>query len=105
MEVGTYNAVVYGDKIATDVATINDGQWHHVAVTISLNDNISFYVDGVLTSVSPLKVKGAGSNYAWLRVGQAGYTPLGNYFNGSLDEVQIYNRALSPAEIAGIAGQ
>ena len=39
------------------------------------------------------------------RVGQAGYAPLGNYFNGSLDEVQIYNRTLSPAEIAGIAGQ
>ena len=42
LEVGTYNAVVYGDKIATDVATINDGQWHHVAVTISLNDTYRF---------------------------------------------------------------
>ena len=56
------------------------------------------------TSVSPLKVAGLGSNYAWLRVGQAGYAPLGNYFNGSMDEVQIYNRALLPAEIAGLAG-
>ena len=104
LEIGTYNAAVYGNKIATDVATINDGQWHHVAVTISLNNNVSFYVDGVLTSVSPLKVTGAGSNYAWLRVGQAGYAPLGNYFNGSMDDVQIYNRALSASEIAGVAG-
>ena len=47
LEVGTYNAAVYGNKIATDVATINDGQWHHVAVTITLNSNVSFYVDGV----------------------------------------------------------
>ncbi len=62
LEIGTYNAVVYGDKIATDVATINDGQWHHVAVTIALNNNVSFYVDGASTSVSPLKVTGAGSN-------------------------------------------
>ena len=104
LEVGTYNAAVYGSKIATDVATINDGQWHHVAVTISLNNNVSFYVDGVLTSVSPLKVTGAGSNYAWLRVGQVGYAPLGDYFNGSMDDVQIYNRALSAGEIAGVAG-
>ena len=32
--------------------------------------------------------------------GQAGYAPLGSYFNGSLDDVQIYNRALSATEIA-----
>ena len=75
LEIGTYNAAVYGNKIATDSAKINDGQWHHVAVTISLNSNVSFYVDGVFSSVSPLKVTGVGSNYAFLRVGQAGYTP------------------------------
>src|SRR6185369_7886996 len=63
LEVGTYNAAVYGKKIATDIAKINDGQWHHVAVTISLNNNVSFFVDGVSTSVSPMKVTGAGSNY------------------------------------------
>jgi hypothetical protein len=105
LEVGTYNAAVYGNKVATDTTKINDGQWHHVAVTISLNNNVSFYVDGVLSSVSPLKVTGAGSNYAFLYVGQAGYTPLGSYFNGSLDEVQIYSRALSAAEIAVVAAQ
>ena len=93
------------NKVATDTARINDGQWHHVAVAISLNNNVSFYVDGVLSSVSPLKVTGAGSGYAFLYVGQAGYAPLGNYFNGSLDDVQIYGRALSPAEIAVVAGQ
>ena len=27
------------------------------------------------------------------------------YFNGSLDEVQIYNRALSSEEILGISGK
>jgi hypothetical protein len=96
---------VYGKKIATDAAKINDGQWHHIAVTISLNNNVSFFVDGVSTSVSPLKVTGAGSNYAWLLVGQAGYTGLGNYFNGSLDDVQIYNRALAATEVAGLAGR
>ena len=102
LQVNTYNAAVYGNKIATDVATINDGQWHHVAVTITLNTNVSFYVDGVATSVSPLKVTGAGSNYAWLLIGQAAYAPLGNYFNGSMDEVQIYSRALSASEIGGL---
>ena len=48
LEIGTYNAAVYGNKIATDSAKINDGQWHHVAVTITLNSNVSFYVDGAL---------------------------------------------------------
>src|SRR6185295_17611712 len=68
LEVGTHNAAVYGNKIATDATRINDGQWHHIAVAISLNNNVSFYVDGVSTSVFPLKVTGAGSNYAWLLV-------------------------------------
>ena len=58
LEIGTYNAAVYGKKIATDIAKINDGQWHHVAVTITLNSNVSFYVDGVSTSLLPLKVTG-----------------------------------------------
>jgi len=37
-----------------------------------------------------------------LRIGNASGT---EYMNGMIDEVRIYNRALSPAEMAGLVGR
>ncbi len=34
-----------------------------------------------------------------------GYCSSGEYMHGMIDEVRIYNRALSEAEVAGLAGR
>ncbi len=92
-------------------------QWQHVAVTISRASGApvgTFYYNGVALGPNPFTPI-AGTVYwtglpGWpcMDIGHA--TPLnggscGNcndYFNGVLDEVQIFNRALAPSEILGL---
>jgi hypothetical protein len=72
--------------------------WSHLAATYD-GSTLRLYVNGVQVSsvprsgVSSIEV-GTGA----LRIG--GNTIWGEYFRGLIDEVRIYNRALSAAEIA-----
>ncbi|MBS3137107.1 hypothetical protein J4232_01615 [Candidatus Woesearchaeota archaeon] len=75
---------------------IDDNQWHHVAVTINKSGTLFFYKDGVKD----------GPYTSWLfnvsSVGYIGarfYSYVQEYFNGTIDEVKIYNRALSDEQI------
>ncbi|CAG0951391.1 MAG: hypothetical protein OIN86_08545 [Candidatus Methanoperedens sp.] len=75
--------------------------WTHVAVT-SDGNTIRMYINGNLdpnTAVSP--AGGIYASNANLHLGAWQYSSTGKiaYFSGSLDEVKIYNRALSTSEI------
>ncbi|HXI71135.1 MAG TPA: glycoside hydrolase family 76 protein [Verrucomicrobiae bacterium] len=86
------------DTTIVSAASINDGAWHHcVATRQQATGSISVYVDGNLqatgsasrnTLIAPAK----------LLFGATG----GNYFNGSLDEVRIFSRALGSNEVAAL---
>ncbi len=86
---------------------INNLQWHNVALTRDATTGIvQIYVDGVLNASSGFDT-GAKSSAFTLIGGlsvrnSSGTLTGGNYFNGLLDEVRIYNRVLTPAEIADI---
>jgi hypothetical protein len=88
---GTYNT--------TAEANINDGNWHHLAATYNGSD-AKIYVDGVL-NVTNTNYSGdlPNNDYAlWIgRHYDASKTT--NFFNGTMDEVKIYSRALSAEEI------
>ena len=78
--------------------SVNDGVWHHVAATVSSNI-LSFYKDGVLsatTSVATLQ-----SSTQPFRIGRENATD--RYLAGLIDDVRVYNRALSAQEISTIA--
>ena len=78
-----------------------DGEWHFLAFTFDGN-YIKLYVDGRLVNES--KGHGTGSIYyegnvvAIARDGDYD----GGYFKGALDEIRIYNRALSEEEIKAL---
>jgi hypothetical protein len=78
---------------------INLNQWYHVAVTADSN-NIAVYVNGELKET---KITGFQLDYGTrpLFIGRTGEWCEG-YFNGVLDEVRIYNRALTEAEIQAL---
>jgi hypothetical protein len=81
---------------------INDGQWHHVALIIRTGQDVSFYVDGGLSSVDYLSTS-RGAFGSSVTIG--GTVPGdSNFFTGSMDEVNIYDRALSTSEMAGLYG-
>jgi hypothetical protein len=79
----------------------NLNQWYNLAVTRA-GSTFTIYVNGtpVSSATSSLPVPDAN---APLTLGEA-ESPPGNFFmNGSMDDVLLYNRALSAAEIAGLS--
>jgi hypothetical protein len=83
---------------ATDTTKINDGQWHHVLLVVNMGQNVQFYIDGKLSSTSSVYTAPGGDAYSDLEVGSCSYTPYAGYFTGGIDDVQVYNRALTAAE-------
>lgn len=95
----------------TDVATtassatgpvgsnLGDGNWHHVVVSIdrSIGGTRRVYLDTALGG-TPANLSNSISNAASFRIG-AGSTPT-LYANAMIDDVRVYNRALSAPEIA-----
>jgi hypothetical protein len=86
-----------------------DGNWHHLCGTWD-GSNVQLYVDGVSQGSVPLTNPANNNrplNFAYSWGGTGGPT---RFFRGLLDEVSIYNRALSATEIqqiyaAGTAGK
>jgi hypothetical protein len=77
-------------------------EWHHV---IGMFDgaNISVYLDGVLdTSVPTTEPIGISTTNMFIGDNSEA---TGRYWDGLIDEVMIYNRALSEEEILFLAGQ
>ncbi|MDH7600412.1 MAG: LamG domain-containing protein, partial [Sedimentisphaerales bacterium] len=79
--------------------------WHHVAVVIDgLNKQMWLYLDGELLASGPTNVipKDLGvTTQNWL--GRSQYA-ADAYLTGQIDELKIYDRVLSPAEVRYLAG-
>ncbi|MBN1671136.1 MAG: hypothetical protein JXR37_08900, partial [Kiritimatiellae bacterium] len=92
----------YGAGAVISAAALNDGQWHHVAATYSNGVNAALWIDGALQGTDPF----AGwDKTVWgldVRLGQPA-AGEGKYYEGLLDEVAVFNRALSSNEIASLA--
>jgi hypothetical protein len=81
-------------------AEISDTNFHHVAATQS-DSNVVFYVDGVAFSAGVFATTYTFSTSA--AIGARGDT-LVNSFLGVVDELSVYDRALSAPEIGSIYG-
>ena len=102
---GVLDVQVGGGKISGS-SLLTDGAWHHVAAVLD-NDGspnlteIKLYVDGVEEAVPGTSVAINTVYSVRVKIGVFGSTA--NYFNGWLDDVRIYSRALSEAEIQALA--
>lgn len=79
---------------------LEDGQWHHLAMTYDAagkTDNLRLYVDGKY-SASATGVGPVMQEEKAIYVG-GGAASTYECFRGSVDEVRIWNRALSEAEV------
>ena len=80
--------------VETGSNNIIDNLWHNVFATYD-NNYIRLYIDGQI--IDSLHVVGNINNVNDLFIGTR--NPLGEYFNGNLDEVQLWNKALNQSEI------
>ena len=91
---GTLRAEVNGGFIY-GTTVIDDGQWHHIACVLNNTDisNAKLYVDGVLENTGGSQSQTVNTSLSTnLNIG---YGRNNTYFDGIIDEVRIWNAALS----------
>jgi PKD repeat protein len=93
---------------AADSADLRDGAWHHISGVLDRGSSeLKLFVDGRLknsTSASGLgSINDSGSPLEIGRIFRQSWGSPGYYFNGLIDEVRIYNRALTASEVYALA--
>jgi len=85
----------------TGIKVVSYGSWHQVAVTYnSVSKSAKTYLDGILdNSATFTKTMNINTDGAWIGKCEWGTTDY-YYLKGSLDNLMIFNRALSASEIA-----
>jgi len=91
-------------------SAVTDGGWHHVGATITENatnssSDVRIYVDGQDDTQESTDPDAYNIVAGWDVT--IGYRPSQNdrFFMGQIDDVRIYDRALSPEEVAWLAGR
>lgn len=90
------------DYQATGATSINDGNWHYV-VCLWNGTTGSVYIDGNSTADGTGTMPTASSwPYGYATIGAAKYNSslTFQYYTGNIDEVGIWNRALSTSEMS-----
>lgn len=104
----TVNTAGTGAFRVSSVASINDGNWHHIATTV--NDTaVSHYIDGLLDSTGSHNTAGAvgdcsvraGSTAVYSQIAARANNAGGaaSWWQGTLDHVLVWNRALTEQDV------
>jgi DNA-directed RNA polymerase subunit RPC12/RpoP len=90
----------FGSRGHVIIFSLAADTWQHLMLTRDGNQVASLYLNGTLigTIAGSMPINYTANKY--LRLGR--WAQGGRFFNGQLDEIQIYNRALSAAEVQAI---
>lgn len=86
---------------------VNDGLWHHIAVLRDTNNQMYMYEDGILVSQEQGCIGTVCEGPNPLLIGRSNHygSIVQNALSGSLDNLRIWNRALSSVEIQQFMSQ
>jgi hypothetical protein len=94
----------WGSEESLNTAALSAGAWKHVTIVLVESTALGWlYIDGAVvvsnesTSQQPNDL--GAIDYAYLGKSQS---PADPYFDGKLDELRVYNRALSAAEVQAL---
>ncbi len=105
---------IFFNYLSISIPTLRNGLWHHVAVTVDRRvgnsttmGEIRWYHNGAeispLGTNNPINRPGSLANNSPLRIGtRTASSPLSGWFRGDIDELEIFNRVLSDAEVNSI---
>ena len=95
-----FGTEVYGAQDVPGTIIVNDDEWHHFALVRNGLNSVVLYVDGEPNATAGTVNFDPGDTQFRIGDGSAGYAPLkGGPFNGMIDDVMIFNRVLSAAEV------
>jgi PKD repeat protein len=86
-------------RIITSPTALNDGQWHQVVGTLS-SAGQSFFVDGKKVATDA-RTTGAQDYTGYWRIGGDNNWDGAPYFQGDIDDVSVYPKALSAKQVDG----
>jgi len=100
----------YGNKTNVGLSSLDytkrAGEWHHFVVVVDPT-TISWYIDGLYVHNTPITFGNPSvvqyMDYSSLKIGQ--YYQGGTLWNGNMDEIYIFDRALTPSEVDTIYNQ
>ena len=82
-------------------------QWYHIAAVMDSSNAVTFYFDGMSVGTVTGTLPAVADTDDVLQIGantaSGGSTPT-EPFNGLIDDVRVYNRALSASEVADLVG-
>ncbi|ROQ63318.1 glycosyl hydrolase family 2 [Streptomyces sp. 840.1] len=91
-----------GGKRARAEMTPETGRWYHL-VGVRAGDELKLYVDGSLAATAQAGTADASTGP--LSVGRAQYAgEKGDFWNGSIDQVRVYDKALTADEVSALHG-
>jgi len=97
---GKVKWMTYGDSqwgfSFTSNRTVNDGQWHHLVAVRESDGTGRIYIDGKLDASQAGTSRTLVRNFVYIG---ADMRDNNAFFDGQIDEVSIYNRALSPGDV------
>ncbi len=106
---------IRGGRLAFDVGWVGqvqsknrvaDGKWHHVAVSFNkATKQYKLYIDGRADGEKKLNVEDEVTSHV-VKIGRTSdnFPGKDNGFKGAIDDLRVYDRALTDAEVAHLAG-
>ena len=82
--------------VSVETPAVNDNSWQHIAATWDINGQIMLYLNGG----EPVSADHTGNDFQFSgRLRMGGPNSSQRFYIGSLDDVRLYNKVLSAAEI------
>ncbi len=89
-------------QVRTTSATMNDGAWHHIAITYagtSSATGVNIYIDGVLAEMTTVLNTLNATTINAINVQLSGREGTDSVYNGKLDEPSIWSTEMNLAEV------
>jgi hypothetical protein len=86
----------FHNSAVSSLGVLNASTWYHAFATFDESQNAKLFLNGQIVATATEQTSPDGTNF---RLGTHS-SPF--YFEGTIDNVRIYNRALSAADVAGL---
>lgn len=90
-------------SFVADSANLDTDSWQHVAVVFNASNTVSFYVNGALVNSFSASTAASANSDDPLYIGAIALNAgLSGYYTGQIDELAVFSRSMSQAELQSI---
>jgi len=92
-------------NVATSGVNLLDDQWHFIALSVDANDNVALYIDGQALGFGVAPFLDGVADVDTIALGRNKDTAGGGgqwFYDGLMDEVRLYDKAMTQAEIQAV---